>query len=279
MSDIIMEGSDIIFVDYYSDRKKIINIGNCLYNKSSIPFHLIDNKGMVNTLNEYVFCGKCMNVLNKGFDIYKYSEKCDLDYISLVIYLTAAHLTHITHPAKIAMFNCDSPLIYNILSITGIYNSDSQAVIIENEISDNGDNSYLEAISMAETPPDISLCVSDYNNTNLQSDVFDTVIVNGSILTENIEAKIDEAERIFKNSGIMLYILENQPDVEILLNQKFPDYEEYIVSETMKILKINSKSDIKKEPSLKEKYSFLQFIDDIFSVDFIRKTVKKSKLI
>lgn len=273
MSDIKIQGGKVFFEDCYLKEKLIINTNDYLYNKSNIPFHLFDEYGCINNLKGRVFNGICISTIKQSFDIYQPSKEI-VDCNFLIVYLVATYITHITHSVKTAMFNCYDSLIFSLTSIIGMYNSKSQATIIENEIIDNGKNDYLGAISVVQTPPDISLCVSDYNNTNLQSDCFDIVVVQGDILNETTVSKIDETERIFKDTGMIIYILDNKPEIEFLLKERYSDYELYDVSQTLKELKVNKKPEKEIETSLREKYYYLKFIHDIFSVEFIRRIVK-----
>jgi len=249
----------LIIHDYNKKKKELINLHDCIKNMSNIPFGKYNDRSEIDALMEGTLCSICMQYARNYSTIFNVniSEKNNTDLF--INFFIAAFLLTLNRPSSSALIGCDAEIIYNVLGIIGEYNRSSEAVIIDREISNEGDNEYLSILEYIEKIPDVSLCVTDYNNTKLRDNMFDIIVVNGSVIED--EKVIKEINRIFKDGGLIIFVIDDYPEIKELLEKEYDNFEFYSVSETRKILIMKNKPLIPKVCSLFEKYEYLLNIE------------------
>lgn len=267
---------------YYGDdysKKEILDLNNCLYNKSKVPFHIMDQNGVCYYLEERALLGKCMKINKKMHELYA-PESIVLQCSELVTLLLAKFCTHLTRCSNYALIGCREEILYSAISVIGAYNQLSQVAVIQNEIFNGGNNYFLSVLSNIEKLPEMSLNISDYYNTMLKDNCFDQIIVNCDILEEDAELKLMEINRIYNGKGSIIYILNTQHCSYEYINEMYDDdIEVYDISDSIKFIYVSSKVETLNEnvgKSIFNKYMYLRDINKFnLSNDQIRSIIQK----
>lgn len=280
MGDIILNNNTLVYKESENIYKTILQMNNCIYNKSSIPFHVIYTKGndknvIFDFLYPGTFASECININKRSSEIYN-TPGIITELNSLCTFLTARFCTHKAVPSNIALLNCEESLLYSVLSVIGLYNQETNATLVQNEILNNGDNYFLSVLLNIERAPSLSLHVCDYYKLGLQSDNMDFIVVNGNILRINTEETLKELNRIYNGKGNIIYILNDQPETIGLIQKIHGESEIYNISDELKVISVSSKAVFKKKTVISEKYAHLNYLDKFdLPDDNIRNIIKE----
>ena len=123
----------------------------------------------------------------------------------------------------------DGKLSAIIAEILSFYHPDNSFTAITNLLGDGSQDLWAENFIKAEIPTGISYLSGDFRDTNLASDQFDLVIINGETAYEDIEATFHEACRILRKPGYLMFIPSNENNEQ---NEIFKKLIEAIGGET-----------------------------------------------
>jgi len=220
---------------YVSNEKQtiILNFNNFFANKSclslqatdrsySLPFILYDLKTQYENLS-----------LNEE------NLKDTTDYF-LIDALLSAYLITTSQPVKIAEIGCtNGRLSFHLSTIIGKFNEQSTLCCISNTIGNESGNQWLDMISQAEVSPNLSFMATDYHDTNLNSEHFNIVVINNSVVLNNTDAIVSEAVRILKPNGFLICYAKQ--DLVRSIKDVASSYEEYPVSSDTSVLVVRKK--------------------------------------
>ena len=161
----------------------------------------------------------------------------DGDSYFLIDILLANELIKSSHPIKVVELGCtNGRLSYHLASVLGRFHSDSGLCCVCDSIGNESGNFWLDMISLAEYTPKLSLLASEYNDTNLQGNHFDVVVINGSISFPDTNAIIREARHLVKTNGLIICFTWKQPELTSGLRNSFSHIDSYIVQNNTEIL-------------------------------------------
>lgn len=151
--------------------------------------------------------------------------------------LLVPYLFRTSVPLKVAEVGAENGVLsYHLASLMGRLNPESSLCCISNIIGNDSENQWLNRIVMVENPPVLSMLVADYEDTQLASDHFDIVVINGSVRIEKPYDTIREAERLVKKDGVIFCYSKESPLLESCFKLIFADRREYEVIPDEKIL-------------------------------------------
>lgn len=288
MSEIKYDSSGVVAVDYYGNRIKMLDFQNFFINKSRLPMHLI-TQNKINWFHEDTVFGYLVKLSDKYEQFFQAqnndTSKLHKHTMLIISLFIAKILVETALPVKVCEIGCDEgSLSYLLAEVTGKFNPSSHLCLVSNTIGNDGNNRFLDAISLCENPPELSVAISDYDNTNLQSDSFDIVVINGNVNYSNPFDVVKEAERLVKKGGNIICYANHTPELESTLKTILDYYEAFCIIPDINILnvkynghsseshKYDFKTDLKKF-SCNLKYDIEHGMKDEKITDYFRKIV------
>lgn len=252
LSSINRDGGIWYFENCFGVKTDIFNANYYLDNKSRVLKHTSDE---CETIPSFII--KLNRKHEKIFpdDNQKYGDT--LDYV-LMDFILAKELSGKSSPFRVCEIGCDTGVLsYHLTEMIGRFNGASQLCLATDTIDNDGNNFFLDAISLAEYQPELSMFVGDYDKTNQQSNSFDIVVINGTINFLNPYNVIKEAERILKKDGIIICFSCHNHLLDSTFKLIFSEREEYNVlpDEIITVVRVNDETwyheayDFKKELS------------------------------
>lgn len=119
---------------------------------------------------------------------------------------------------------------YYLATIMGMISEDSRLCSVCHVIGNESGNHWLDYICMVEHPPVLSMLVSDYDRTQLESCGFELAVVNGGIEYEKPVEMIKEIKRVLKKEGILICHVVNNPQLESAVWEQFTKEESVVYS-------------------------------------------------
>jgi len=212
------------------DEKQVIllNSYELLANKSRLPMH---------TLKDNLTIPKLILALKEQHEeISKGTEEQSFPVYLLDILMTS-YLIRTSAPVKVLEIGAVSGILsYHLATLMGELNKESTLCCVSNIIGNESANHWLDRISMVEQPPNLSLIVSDYADTQLASENFDIVVINGTVWFDKPFEILREAERLLKKDGILICHIKKAPLLESSFKLLFSERQEYELSPLEKIL-------------------------------------------
>lgn len=165
----------------------------------------------------------------------------DEDVLSyfLMDILLVSYLIRTSNPIKaVELGALDGLLSYHMATLLGRFHESSSLCCVSNVIGNESGNCWLDRICMVEQPPVLSMLAADYENTQLSSDHFDLVVINGMVNIDKPYEIVREAERLIKKGGFLICHAKENPLLESSFGLFFPERREYQLSANEKILTI-----------------------------------------
>lgn len=189
------------------------------------------------------------------------SSEEDVFPFYLLDIIATSYLIRSSVPLKVLELGSTSGITsYHLAALMGKLNRESHLCCVSNVIGNNSENHWLDRISLVEETPNLSILISDYEATQLETDHFDIVVLNGTEYFEKPYETVREAERLVKKNGFLLCHVKNAPLLESCFKLVFPKRQEYVISPLEMILAVTNpetswKQD--KPPSLEKEISIL----------------------
>lgn len=220
MINIKLENNCFIY-EKNNEHKILLDCTDFMANKSHVPLLSSNDNSAVP-----YFLANLHQTYSNLF-VEGYAPNDGIDYF-LIDILLSAQLIKTSLPVKVAELGCtNGRLSYHLASVIGKFNTQSSLCCICDSIGNESGNFWLDMISLVGNTPKLSMLASDYDDTNLSSNHFDFVIINGSVQIFDADAIINEAKRLVKTNGIILCYAWQQPHVANSLKQTFSSFEEY----------------------------------------------------
>lgn len=173
-----------------------------IYNKSRIPFHSqdatsISAEGIISKI--------------KQLDAQIFKEDCQIlpSIRGNLLYLMIGMMSHFSgvKPVHVAEIGCaDGRLSAIISEIVHYYQAENFYTAITNLLGDGSQDIWVSHVSKAEIPNNISYLACDFQDTNLRNESFELTIIQGTTQFDNVTAVYQEAVRITKSPGYLVYI-------------------------------------------------------------------------
>lgn len=229
MSRILFENNQFIFEE---DGKEtiLLDLSEHLSNKSRIPLH-----GEPSILQLLLELQRINGEIGGN----------DGDALSsfLMDILLASYLIRTSSQVKaLELGALDGLLSYHMATLIGMFHESSSLCCVSNVIGNESGNCWLDRICMVKQPPVLSMLAADYENTQLASDWFDLVVINGTVSIDNPYETIREAERLIKKGGLLICHVKEAPLLESSFGLVFPGRREYQLSADEKILTFHYES-------------------------------------
>lgn len=213
-----------------NESKILLDCNDFMANKSRIPLVSPDIKSVLpfflaNLHQTYLNLFSEELVPNDGADYF------------LIDILLSAQLIKTSLPVKIVELGCtNGRLSYHLASVIGKFNTNSTLCCICDSIGNESGNFWLDMISLVENAPRLSMLASDYDDTNLCTNHFDIIIINGSVQISDADAMIKEAKRLVKTTGIIICYAWQQPQITNSMKQAFSSIDEYPTNTNVSVL-------------------------------------------
>lgn len=227
MSSLDMQNNKFVYTNHLESRV-LIDFSDYLSNKSRIPLH-----------SSEVTVSKIINNLMKEHDIISAGTlQYDLaEYYLAMDALVTAFLLKRAEAVKVLELGCTNGILsYHLASLLGVFNEKSMLCGVCNAIGNESGNRWLDIVTKVAELPDLSLVVSDYDNTNLQEKSYDIVIINGSERFDAPDKVIQEADRVLAKKGMLICYANQQTLLANAFKLFCPEYEEYSFDAFNKVL-------------------------------------------
>lgn len=231
MKKIVIENNCYMYLD--QDRRKILlNCNDYLENRSRIPLLCAENGLTVSALILELF-----RTHNRLFEANGENEENNsLKYLLLDV-LVISYLIKTSLPINVLELGCVNGILsYHLATLLGKFNEESSLCCVCDVIGNDSGNGWLDQIALVEEKPRISMLAADYEDTKLQEEQFNIVIINGTVGFENPSAVLHEAERLTERDGVILCFSDNQPLLEDCFRLLFTEREEYGLTPEFNIL-------------------------------------------
>jgi glycosyltransferase involved in cell wall biosynthesis/SAM-dependent methyltransferase len=173
-----------------------------ILNKSRIPFRNSDQieisvgdlLGKVQLLEQDIFLGE---------------NSISLSARKTFFYLMIGMLSHFSNvkPIHVAEIGCgDGKMSALIAEMVQYYQDDNYFTVITNLLGDGSQDQWAANVSKAEYPYRLSYLACDLQETNLRDKSFEIAILNGAANIDDPKAVYEEAKRMTKCPGYLLYI-------------------------------------------------------------------------
>ncbi len=230
MSDVICEDGQLVFIDG-GRREALLDISRLMLdNRSRYPMQVMpDGKTGITRL--------LLGLMEKHGEI-----SCGKDFFPfyLLDILVISSLIRTSAPLKVLEIGATSGILsYHLAVLMGKLNRDSLLCCVSNVAGNGSKNQWLDRVSMVEEPPNLSMLISDYDATQLQTGNFDLVILNGTDWFDKPYETVREAERLVKKTGTVLCHTKDAPLLESSFKLVFPERREYGISPQEIILAVN----------------------------------------
>lgn len=229
-----VEYEDTKFMYVHGEEKKLlIDFWDFFSNKSAVP--LMPN-------DPYLSIPIFLMELQDKYEVFFAGNYVpyDTDDNFLIDVLVSAQLFKSAAPVKLAEFGAtNGRLSYHLASVLGRFNEASTLCSVCDSIGNESGNHWLDMISLVENSSQVSLVASDYHDTNLCTEHFDIVVLNGSVELNNSDAIVKEAIRLLKTNGTLICYACQQPELADSVRKNFSTVEEYPTSFNTTIIVAN----------------------------------------
>lgn len=221
----------LFFIDYISNK---IELGSYteLENKSKMPLHKLENGVRILTIQEN-YWNFCKSINSIYSSIWLESPEMALLYTLYMVIFSFG--IKICTPIKATAFGCNSEILYTIAYIIKNLRINSSLTIINHEINIDGSNDFLNPI-MNVKDLDFNALICDYEQTNLKDKNFNMAVISSKELYDNLEDVIKESNRILKDNGKLIFVVDSNPEFEATVKNVCGEFREYAVSEDKKII-------------------------------------------
>lgn len=226
--EIIWKDGNFLFID--GNRKEILlDMNHLMRNKSRYPMQVLPDRET--GIPKLIIKLKDMHKgLNCGEDVFP-------SYLMDII--AASYLIRTSAPLKVLEIGATSGILsYHLAVLMGKLNRESLLCCVSNVVGNGSENHWLDRVSMVEEPPNLSMLVSDYEATQLETGNFDIVILNGTDRFDKPYETVLEAERLIKKNGALLCHVKDAPFLESSFKLVFPKRREYEISPQETILAV-----------------------------------------
>ena len=209
-------------------REVLLDCSDYFSNKSRVPMHSPDGAKTIP--------GLILELMKEHCQYLGGSDGESLTYL-LADVLLISHLIGSPLPVRVAEIGADSGIMsYHLAKIMGKMNANSRLCSVCNTVGNESGNQWVDRIVWVEEPPSLSMLVSDYDDTGLQGENFDVVVINGAVWFQEPYDVIREADRLVKKTGIILCHIENQPLLESCFKLFFTERKEYGITPSSSVM-------------------------------------------
>ncbi len=229
MRKVTYEEGNLIFIDG-DKRNVLLDTGHLMLNRSRYPMQPMgDGRNDIPSL--IVDLAKDHEEIG--------GRKEDLFAAYLLDILLASYLIRTSAPLKVLEIGATSGILsYHLATLMGKLNKESTLCCVSNVIGNTSENYWLDRVSLVEETPNLSILVSDYEDTQLETAHFDIVVLNGAERFDKPYETIREAERLIKKDGVLLCHVKDAPLLESCFKLVFPERREYEISQQEMILAV-----------------------------------------
>lgn len=228
MKTVTCEDGNFVFIDD-NRRKVLLDISHFMLNRSRYPMQYLSDEGDD-------IPGLILQLKERHLEINADGADEVFPYFLLDIIVTS-HLIRTSVPLKVLEIGAvNGTLSYHLATLMGKLNPESLLCCVSSEIGNSSGNHWLDRVSMVEEPPNLSLLVSDYEATQLETNHFDIVVLNGAVPIDKPCETIREAQRLVKKNGVLLCHVKDAPFLESCFKLVFPERQEYEISPQEMIL-------------------------------------------
>lgn len=178
------------------------DVNQPIFNKSRIPFKNQDSTGIsiedlitrIQSLNGKIF-GEKSEILPSTRDSF--------------LYLMIGMMSHFSsvRPVHMVEIGCaDGSFSAMLAGILQYYQQENYYTAVTNLLGDGSQDLWVSNLLKSTIPNNISYLACDFQNTNLRSESFEITILDGTVEFDDIDAVYQEAIRITKSPGYLVYI-------------------------------------------------------------------------
>lgn len=197
----------------------LIDLQNLLENKSHVPL-IEGNKHRLSLL------GIARNLIGLHGPLFQEQQSTVQECI-LIDFLIARRLMKSTTPLHIVEIGAPKGILsFHLASMIGQYNVESSLCCV----CSVEDSQWTEKVSKVDKPPKLSRIIADYGQTELQSDKYDVVVLNGNEHFADADKIVNEAKRLVKSEGIIICLEKKYPLLSRKFKKIFSKYETFAVN-------------------------------------------------
>lgn len=231
MKKILLEDNKFILQDG-AEQEILLDNFDLMSNKSRLPMHTLSDgdtiPGLILSLVEKhteISSGTGEDTGNGPFAAY------------LMDILLASFLIRTPAPLKVVEIgSVNGVQSYHLATLMGRLNPESSLCCVSNVIGNESESQWLNRIVMVEQPPALSMLAADYEDTQLASNHFDIVFINGTVRIDKPYETIREAERLVKKGGFLMCHAKEVPLLESSFKLIFSERKEYEITSEENIL-------------------------------------------
>lgn len=221
------------FILHNGEKQEILLDGyNLMSNKSRLPMHTLSD--------EETIPGLLLSLAQKHAEIsIGTGEETEngLFAAHLLDILLTSCLINTSAPLKVVEIGAVNGVrSYHLAALMGKLNPESSLCCVSDVIGNESGNQWLNRISIVEQPPVLSMLIGDYDHTQLESDHFDIVLINGTVRIDKPYETIREAERLTKKGGVILCHAKNSFLLKNSFKLIFEKCKEYEIDSNEEIL-------------------------------------------
>jgi SAM-dependent methyltransferase len=226
MSSLNILNSKVTFMDYQNNETVLLNI-TPLENHSNVPTHQLK----ADSSYDGVFAKWLASLLSQ-FDVVNQNVSEGLTNISvfLSVFFVIKQLMEKHRDYKVLEIGCDNGVLsYYLANVLKHFNPHNQLVCLTEVQQDSSADLWLDKIMASKAEDIVSRFTTDYLNAFLQKDIFDIVIINGSVCYENPSAVIFNAINCLRNGGLLICSPNKQYYLSEIFEALVDNYSEYAI--------------------------------------------------
>lgn len=221
------------FILHNGEKQEILLDGcNLMSNKSRLPMHALSD--------EETIPGLLFSLAQKHAEIsIGTGEETENGLFAayLLDILLASYLIRASMPFKVVEFGAVNGVrSYHLAALMGKLNPESSLCCVSDVIGNESGNQWLNRISIVKQPPVLSMLIADYEHTQLESDHFDIVLINGTVRIDRPYETIRETERLIKKGGVILCHAKDSFLLKSSFKLIFEECKEYEIASNEEIL-------------------------------------------
>lgn len=219
MKTVTCEDGNFLFIDD-DKRKVLLDITHFMLNKSRYPMQYLSDEGDD-------IPGLILRLKERHLEINADGADEIFPYFLLDIIVTS-YLIRTSVPLKVLEIGATNGILsYHLATLMGKLNPESLLCCVSNAIGNSSGSHWLDRISLVEEAPDLSLLISDYDDTQLETNHFDIVVLNGTASIGKPYETILEAQRLVKKNGVLLCYVKDDPLLESCFKLLYSERQEY----------------------------------------------------
>lgn len=203
----------------------LIDLQNLLENKSRVPL-------MYGNEHRSSLIKIANNLINLHGALFQ-EQLSTAQECALIDFLIARRLMKSAMPLHVLELGATNGILsFHLASIIGQYNVESSLCCV----CSVDDSQWSDKVSKVENPPKLSRIIADNGKTELQSNKYDVVVINGNEAFTDADVVIREAKRLVNSNGIVICLEKQQQQLSRKFIKRFSKNEMFDVDSDIRVL-------------------------------------------